>query len=667
MGFFSRCGLLGLVALLLGACAVSAPPFTPPQQRMQAAGESPWPQGKVLALAYHDVEDADASQAYMSVRSANLIEQLAWLKANGYQAVSVDQLLAARQGGPALPDKAVLLSFDDGYSSFYTRVLPILKAYQWPAVLAPVGVWMDTPAGRPVDFGGLPVARERFVTWAQIHEIAASGLVEIAAHTDALHYGALANPQGNVQPAAVTRLYDPQQKRYESDAEYSARIGQDVARISAKIEAASGRAPRVWVWPYGAASGTALKIVGDNGYELALTLEDGLSAFASLQQGARFLLNGDPDTSRFAAAISAVEEAELMRVAHVDLDYVYDADPQQMDANLGKLVQRIADLRITTVFLQAYADPEGDGLVKSLYFPNRHLPVRADLFNRVAWQLRTRAKVEVFAWMPVLSFDLAASLPRVQRWSADGAPAVDAEQYRRLSPFDPTVRQQIGEIYEDLARHANFFGVLYHDDALLSDFEDASPAALAAYRAAGLPGDIALMRGDEDTLQRWTRFKSRYLIDFTNELTAKVRSIRGPQVKTARNMYAQPIINPYSETWFAQNLDDFLASYDWTAPMAMPFMEGVEQAQADAWLDNLVQQIAQRPGALQRTVFELQARDWRSGSAGPIDSQLLAQWMRRLQWNGVRNYGYYPDDFINDQPRVQSIRPAFSNAWYPLP
>lgn len=667
MGFFSRCGLLGLVAVLLGACAVSAPPFTPPQQRAQASGESPWPQGKVLALAYHDIEDADASQAYMSVRTANLIEQLAWLKANGYQAVSVDQLLAARQGGPALPDKAVLLSFDDGYSSFYTRVLPILKAYQWPAVLAPVGVWMDTPADRPVDFGGLPVARERFVTWAQIHEIAASGLVEIAAHTDALHYGALANPQGNVQPAAVTRLYDPQQKRYESDAEYSARIGQDVVRISAKIEAASGRAPRVWVWPYGAASGTALKIVGDNGYELALTLEDGLSAFASLQEGPRFLLNGDPDTSRFAAAISSVEEAELMRVAHVDLDYVYDADPQQMDANLGKLVQRIADLRITTVFLQAYADPEGDGLVKSLYFPNRHLPVRADLFNRVAWQLRTRAKVEVFAWMPVLSFDLAASLPRVQRWSADGAPAVDAGQYRRLSPFDPTVRQQIGEIYEDLARHANFFGVLYHDDALLSDFEDAGPAALAAYRAAGLPGDIAALRGDEDTLQRWTRFKSRYLIDFTNELTAKVRAIRGPQVKTARNMYAQPIINPYSETWFAQNLDDFLASYDWTAPMAMPFMEGVEQAQANAWLDNLVQQIAQRPGALQRTVFELQARDWRADSSGPIDSQLLAQWMRRLQWNGVRNYGYYPDDFINDQPRVQSIRPAFSNAWYPLP
>ena len=579
MPLISRFILL-LGVLLVSACAQQAPAFAPPSERPLAASEKPWPKNHVLGIAYHDVEDRDPDQAVVAVRTERMIEQLAWLRENGYKPVTVDQIMAARKGGPELPAKAILLSFDDGYSSFYTRVLPVLRAYNWHALLAPVGVWIDTPLNQPVDFAGAPRARSDFLTWDQIREISQSGLVEIAAHTDANHKGILANPQGNLQPAAATRRYDPLTKRYESEAEFQARIRTDVNNISEKIRKVTGKRPRVWVWPYGAASGTALKIVGDNGYELALTLEDGLSAFASLQEGPRFLLNGDPDTSRFAAAISSVEEAELMRVAHVDLDYVYDADPQQMDANLGKLVQRIADLRITTVFLQAYADPEGDGLVKSLYFPNRHLPVRADLFNRVAWQLRTRAKVEVFAWMPVLSFDLAASLPRVQRWSADGAPAVDAEQYRRLSPFDPTVRQQIGEIYEDLARHANFFGVLYHDDALLSDFEDASPAALAAYRAAGLPGDIALLRGDEDTLQRWTRFKSRYLIDFTNELTAKVRAIRGPQVKTARNMYAQPIINPYSETWFAQNLDDFLASYDWTAPMAMPFMEGVEQAQA---------------------------------------------------------------------------------------
>lgn len=660
--------LLWLGLLSVAACAQQKPPFLPPEQRPTAASEAPWPKGHVLALAYHDVQDRDADNTFMTVRTANLIGQLAWLRENGYQAVSVDQILAARQGGAPLPDKALLLSFDDGLSSFRERVLPILKAYRWPALLSPVGVWMDTPADQPVNYGGLPVPRSRFADEAQLREIVASGLVEIGAHSNNLHYGAQGNPQGNLQPVAIARLYDPRTHRYETENEYRQRIGDDVTRISAKIQALTGRPPRVWVWPYGMASGTALQIIGDNGYRLALTLEDGLSTLASLQSGARFLVNADPDVDRFAAEVSAVEEQGEMRVAHVDLDYVYDDDPRQMEANLGKLVQRIADLRISTVFLQAFADPQGDGTVRALYFPNRHLPMRADLFNRVAWQLRTRARVQVYAWMPVLAFDLDPALPRVERWDPQsGQRTPDTQQYRRLSPFDARVRQQISEIYEDLAAYAIFDGLLFHDDALLSDFEDAGPAALGAYRTAGLGDSIAELRADPQRLQRWTRFKSRYLTDFTLELARHVRAVRGPQVKTARNLYAQPILDPRSETWFAQNLDDFLASYDWTAPMAMPLMEGVDARHAELWLAHLVRQIARRPGALERTVFELQARDWRSGHDRPIDTAQLVRWIRRLQWQGVRHYGYYPDDFVNDRPHLQEIRPAISNAWSPLP
>ncbi|MHC9858615.1 hypothetical protein ACQX09_12015 [Corynebacterium diphtheriae] len=78
-----------------------------------------------LGIAYHDVNDRDPDQRVVAVRTERLIEQLSWLRENGYQAVSVDQVLAARAGGPELPPKAVMLSFDDGYSSFYTRVMPI--------------------------------------------------------------------------------------------------------------------------------------------------------------------------------------------------------------------------------------------------------------------------------------------------------------------------------------------------------------------------------------------------------------------------------------------------------------------------------------------------------------------------------------------------------------
>jgi len=208
-------------------------------------------------------------------------------------------------------------------------------------------------------------------------------------------------------------------------------------------------------------------------------------------------------------------------------------------------------------------------------------------------------------------------------------------------------------------------GILFHDDAVLSDFEDASPGALRAYAAQGLPGSMAALRDDPATLQRWTRFKSRYLIDFTHELAAKVRAIRGPQVQTARNLFAEPIINPQSETWFAQNLDDFLVSYDWTAPMAMPLMEGQSQRHSGPWLEALVDQVRARPGALQRTVFELQARDWARKPASDLSAQQLADWMGRLKRQGATNFGYYPDNFLENSPDLKTLRPALSNKWSP--
>ena len=665
MTVLSRC-LLVLGVMLAAACAQQPAPYTPPAERPIAPNEAPWPKNHFLGIAYHDVEDRDPDQAVVAVRTERLIEQLAWLRENGYQAVSVDQILAARRGGPALPPKAVMLSFDDGYSSFYTRVMPILRAYHWPALLAPVGSWIDTPLNQPVDFAGTPRPRGEFLTWQQIREVSQSGLVEIAAHTDANHKGILANPQGNLEPAATTRSFDPKTNGYESEAQFQARMRADVAAISNKIRTVTGKAPRVWVWPYGAADGTSLAVVGEHGYEMALTLEDGLDDLGNLMNSPRFLVASDPDGEHFANSMVAVQTKAPMRVLHVDLDNVYDPDPAQQARNLDVLVQRVVDMGAGTVFLQAFADPKGDGLVHSLYFPNRHLPMRADLFNRVAWQLHTRAHASVYAWMPVLSFALDPKLPRVTRWDPKtGQVGPDPDQYKRLSPFDPKVRQIIGEIYQDLARVGPIDGILYHDDAVFNDFEDASPAALKAYAAQGLPDTIAALRADPAVMQRWTRFKSRYLIDFTHELTAKVRAIRGPQVLTARNIFAEPMLNPGSETWFAQNLDDFLQAYDWTAPMAMPLMEGQEVKTSNAWLEKLIATVKTRPGAMEKTIFELQAKDWRTQAAPDISAEQLAEWMGVLKRQGVTSFGYYPDNFLENSPDLKTIRPALSNQWNP--
>ncbi|HGU9817848.1 TPA: poly-beta-1,6-N-acetyl-D-glucosamine N-deacetylase PgaB [Enterobacter chuandaensis] len=666
-GFQTLLMLLGI--MLVAACVDGrGPAYTSPALREKLRAETPWPANGFVTIAYHEVEDGETDQRFMSVRTSALKEQFAWLRENGYRPVSVAQIREAHRGGKPLPEKAVLLSFDDGFSSFYTRVYPLLVAYQWPALWAPVGSWINTPAGQPVQYGDEKIARERFATWQQVQELSRSPLVEIGAHTWNSHFGTLANPGGSLLPAFANRRFLKDERRYETEKEYRARIRRDAQTLVSHFKAHTGKSPTAWVWPYGAENGTAIQELKTLGFDMFFTLEDGLSTATQLDSIPRILINGNPTLEAFALQVTGVQEQELQRVMHVDLDYVFDPDAGQMEKNIDVLVQRVKDMGITTVYLQAYADPAGDGLVKAVYFPNRWLPVKADIFSRIAWQLRTRANAAVYAWMPVMSWDMAANLTRVHSLAAgdDERPQVNPSQYRRLSPFDAEARQRIGDMYEDLAAHASFDGILFHDDAVLSDTEDASPAALAAYEKAGFGRDIRAIRDDAQQFEAWTRFKTETLTRFTLELADKVKAIRGPQIKTARNLYALPLIEPKSEEWFAQNANDFLAHYDWTAVMAMPYMEGVKDRESDKWFKALIARAAALPDGKNKMIIELQARDWRpDGQHQRIASRKIAEWMRIMQLSGIKHYGYYPDDFLNNQPKINVIRPEFSTNWYP--
>jgi biofilm PGA synthesis lipoprotein PgaB len=251
-----------------------------------------------------------------------------------------------------------------------------------------------------------------------------------------------------------------------------------------------------------------------------------------------------------------------------------------------------------------------------------------------------------------------------------GRPPAPATSPKRLSPFDPAGRQAILEIYEDLARSSSFEGLLFHDDAVLSDFEDVSPAAIAAYVAAGFPPSIAAIRRHGDVFRRWTDFKTDALIELTQEIAERARQFRTP-LRVARNIYARPLLEPESVDWFAQDYDRFLKAYDRVVVMAMPLMEGVGASGSDGFLRRLVGVAAARPGGLRRTVFELQSVDWHDQGAGPagpasaIPAETLAREMRLLEASGARSFGYYPDDFPRGEPELPVIRAAFSLATHP--
>ncbi len=615
-------------------------------------------------LCYHNVlDDPLEDPEKYTISTEQLTQEFSWLKEHGYKVISIDDLIAAKAKKRPLPANAVILTFDDGYRSFYTHVYPLLKEFNYPAVLALVGSWLELKPGEKAEYEGHNYTRDNFLDAAEIREMSSSGLVEIASHSYNLHHGILANPQGNLLPAAVSLGYDAKNKSYENDAEYLSRVRSDLTINTRFISRLIGKRPRVMVWPYGRYNLQGIDIARSLGMPITLTLDGGVNLLTDpLWKINRVVIESNETIAQLSDELAGSSDPPPERVMQVDIDYIYDPDPKLQEENLGKLLDRVKSMKITTVYLQAFADPDGNGAADSVYFPNRHLPMRADLFSRVSWQLRSRAGVKVFAWMPLLAFELPPGDLLANHQVKSEANTKPADSYPRLTPFDPKVRQLIAGIYEDLAKHAIFDGILFHDDATLSDYEDASPWALDYYsREWGLPKSISEIRRNPAYLIKWTRLKIGFLTEFSLELADVVREFL-PRLKTARNLYAEVALNPDSEKWFAQSLPDFLFNYDYTAVMAMPFMENAEKPLQ--WQNNLVQQVAKQPHALQKTVFELQSFDWRTSKK--VDSHVLAQQMKLLQLQGVLNFGYYPDDFLNDSPSFDVIKPFFSLQAFPF-
>ncbi|HEF4729451.1 poly-beta-1,6-N-acetyl-D-glucosamine N-deacetylase PgaB [Burkholderia multivorans] len=625
-------------------------------------------------ICLHDVRDnllSTFSSSTMvdpfAVDTGTLTAIFSWLETNNYHPITVKQIEASRHGGKPLPPRAVLLTFDDGYRSHYTKVLPLLERFRYPAVMGIVTSWIDAPPDVPIKISDkVSVPRDHFMSWDDVRKLGSSELIELACHTHNLHHGAIANPQGNELPATTSHLYLPDEKRYETDEEFHARVRNDLQTCIRQVRERTGITIRSMVWPYGAENQPVRDISTSLGMDIQFSLDAGPNTpDVPLDRLRRILMMYDVDIGGFERSMrepatnrGVVDAVE--RVVQVDLDQVYDPNPAQQEKNLGVLIERIYRMQPKSVYLQAYADPKGTGVAEAVYFPNRHLPMRSDLFSRAAWQLNTRANVQVYAWMPVLAFRPPAEKHRGLEAvrALDGAPAREnGSRVFRLSPFDPDARLMIEEIYEDLSKYASFSGILFSDDAVLDDYEDASRHALRAYAQWGLPADVAKIRGNPDLMARWTRRKTRHLIDFTLQLEKIVLSHQNAgDVLTARNIFAMPVLKPESEAWYAQNYADFLATYDYVALMAMPYMEQADDP--DRWLDRLVRTVRAKPNGLSRTVFELQSYDWHANKSIGADT-LLAQ-MRRLRSEGAVNFGYYPDNFLNNQPNLDTVRDVMS-------
>ena len=122
------------------------------------------PEG-VLILEYHKVNDW--SEDSYTVKPEDFAAQMDELRAQGYETISILDFLRAKKGKQTLPEKAVIVTLDDGYKDNYTDMLPIMESRGMKAT-----VFMVT------NDIGLP----GYLTWDMLRDMQNRG-IEIGSHT----------------------------------------------------------------------------------------------------------------------------------------------------------------------------------------------------------------------------------------------------------------------------------------------------------------------------------------------------------------------------------------------------------------------------------------------------------------------------------------------------
>ncbi len=196
-----------------------------------------WASG-IAALCYHQVLPKATGLFELSVDDFR--EQLALLKAQGYEAISTRQLQEFLAGRFQPLKKPVLLTFDDGYRSVYDHAFPIMKEFGFVGVACIYPQFIESHGG---------------MSWAQLRELAAAGW--------------------SIEPHSMTHA-----NLWKAPAAAAARqafFDREIVRPKKIIEEKIGEPVRFFTWPYGIYTEETEAIARAAGYIGALTVDGGAS------------------------------------------------------------------------------------------------------------------------------------------------------------------------------------------------------------------------------------------------------------------------------------------------------------------------------------------------------------------------------------------------------
>lgn len=244
---------------------------------------------KMPIIMYHSVlKDKSSQNDY--VISPDLFESdLKYFKENGYTTVTVNDLIDYVYSDKLLPQKCVMLTFDDGYYNNYKYVYPLLKKYGAKAVISPIAKLSEdyTAVGEEnANYGHL--------LENNIKEMNESGFVEFQNHSYNMH--------------SLTPRKGIGKKYGESDENYRSAITSDISKAQDYLKNVTGKAPTAFVYPFGEENSTSLAILKEQGFLATLNCTEKLNYISkspeSLYELGRFRRDNSETTAQLMERIS---------------------------------------------------------------------------------------------------------------------------------------------------------------------------------------------------------------------------------------------------------------------------------------------------------------------------------------------------------------------------
>lgn len=199
---------------------------------------------KFPILMYHKISTRQNSWGKYSISPYELEADIKLILARGFTPITISDLIAFNKGIASLPEKPIMLTFDDGNRSDYLYAYPLAQKYNIKIVCSPVGAYTESNDNV-------------YLSWDEMTEMEKSGLVEFQNHSYNLHNF------NNTRKGSL-------KSSSETESAYELLISEDLARSQALFKEHRIKTPTCFTYPFGMRDDLLLDYVKQAGFSATL-------------------------------------------------------------------------------------------------------------------------------------------------------------------------------------------------------------------------------------------------------------------------------------------------------------------------------------------------------------------------------------------------------------